>query len=252
MSFTGCGDDGGPSTGDDDAGTTLDTVPTQIQRYIRSDTDTRLLLEVDYVGGYAPYPDTGAKMASSLADALDKPDGIELQLDEVIAGKGDQAWTRSELHDLAESTNDLQVPDGTVTIHVLFVDGQDEHTSSDGTVLGLAWNNLHVVIYKKSIEDSCSGLLLGQQICEAAEASILLHEIGHTIGLVNNGIPMVTDHADPEHPAHDTNDQCIMYWAYEGDDVLGILQDRLVSNPDAVVGFDQACLEDIAAVRNAE
>lgn len=43
-----------------------------------------------------------------------------------------------------------------------------------------------------------------------------MHELGHAIGLVNNGIPMSSPHQDAEHGAHTTNNECVMYWLNEG------------------------------------
>ncbi|MFW6052031.1 MAG: hypothetical protein ACODAU_12715 [Myxococcota bacterium] len=254
IAIAGCGDDTAEGDGDggtEDGGVDLDTVPERLQRYIRSDSDTRLVLEVDYVEGFEPYGGTGAEVASRLEAVLDKPDGVEMTLDQTIPGKGTgEAWTSEELLDLAEETNDLSVPDGTVKIHVMFLDGQDESTGEGGTVLGLAWNHLHIAIYKESIEESCTSFPLPVSgLCEAVELSILIHEIGHTIGLVDNGLPMQTDHKDPDHGAHDVNEDCIMYWAYEGENPIEFINDGLGTGGSAP-GFDQACLDDIAAVRD--
>ncbi|MFW5875677.1 MAG: hypothetical protein ACOCXM_02955 [Myxococcota bacterium] len=251
ISLTACSGDDTPATVGD-GGVDLGPIPDQLQRYIRADTHTRLVFEVDYVDGFEPYADTGDELAAGLEDMLDKPDGIELQLDEVIEGKGDQAWTREELYALADSTENLEVPADTVKIHVLFLDGEDEESDGDGTILGLAWDHIHIVMYKQSIESACAGYpLFGPGLCEAAEVSILTHEVGHTLGLVDNGLPMVTDHKDPDHGPHDSNDGCVMYWAYEGEAAIDVLSNRLGSNPDATLGFDQECLDDVAAVRNA-
>ena len=43
------------------------------------------------------------------------------------------------------------------------------------------------------------------------------------LGLVANGLVMVGNHQDAAHGAHDSNDRCIMYWAYEGSGILDAL-----------------------------
>jgi hypothetical protein len=97
------------------------------------------------------------------------------------------------------------------------------------------------------------GLLGGlrEQACEAAEVGILTHEIGHVIGLVDNGLPMVDDHRDPvtEHGAHDKSQDCIMYWAYEGQGLIDLIGTRLLAGDDSTLPFCQHCLDDLNAVK---
>jgi hypothetical protein len=130
----------------------------------------------------------------------------------------------------------------------------DQDTSS-GKILGIAWSYTHLVIFKQTIESLCGNATvvptLREELCAAAERSIWTHETGHLFGLVDNGLPMVAPHrdADPSHGAHDANNQCVMYWSYEGQDLITLLVGRLGS-PDPALGFDQQCQDDVAAVRN--
>lgn len=226
----------------------------RIERYIRADAASRLVIEVDAVPDYQPYASTGGRLVEGLAEVLDKPDGIEVVMDGDIEPRGDDhTWSRDELFALADRTDDLEVPAGTAKMHVIFVDGEGESDSGNG-VLGLAWDHRQIVIFKQTLEQSCdSGTLpiRQQRLCENAELSVLTHEVGHTIGLVDNGLPMVSDHADPEHPHHDVDDSCVMYWAYEGERLFDRLTSRLMGGNDKPLGFDAACKEDIADLRDA-
>jgi hypothetical protein len=60
---------------------------------------------------------------------------------------------------------------------------------------------------------------------------------------------MVSPHKDPEHGAHDASDDCVMYWAFEGTGAVDTLLARFLGGNQAALGFDAACLADIAAAR---
>jgi hypothetical protein len=210
---------------------------------------------VDAVDGWGPYDGTGSQLTAGLEDLLAKPDGIEVVMDGTIESRGeDHAWTRDELRTLADQHFDMDVPEGTIKMHVLFVDGHDAQDDEDGKTLGLAWGHTHMALFKRSIEQSCSsgpfGGIARQRLCRKAEQSIWTHEVGHTIGLVDNGLPMVMDHRDPDHGRHDRNDECVMYWAYEREGVFQTLRNRFMNNNESALGFDEACRQDIAALRD--
>jgi hypothetical protein len=76
----------------------------------------------------------------------------------------------------------------------------------------------------------------------AVERAILLHELGHTLGLVNRGVPMLVDREAEAHSGHSTNPNSVMYPS------LQIAASGLVlqSIPH---GFDRDDLADLAAHR---
>lgn len=247
MGAGGPGRDGGGS-GNGGSG----TIPDSIERYIRGDEASRLVIELDYVEGYAPSSNVKSRIVDGFSDILDKPDGIEVSEDEAISSRGeDHGWSRDELFMLADQTLDLEVGDGVAKMHALFIDGHDGG-NEDGTTLGLAWGHKHMALFARTMEQNCGGILptLDQSFCDKAMVSVWTHEIGHTLGLVDKGLPMVMDHRDPDHGKHDVNDQCVMYWAYEGEGLFDVLQSRFTSGNETALDFDQACLDDIAAVRD--
>lgn len=228
----------------------------RVARYIRSTISSKLVLEIDSVPGFEPRAAAEDDVLGQLDQILDKPDGITLVHDGVLTSRGeDHAWTDEELFALADETFDLDADESTIKMHVLFVDGHSARDTDSGVILGLAWSNTHLAMFKQSIEDTCAGPLtpplLREPLCESAEFSVWLHELGHLLGLVNTGLAMVNDHQDAEHGAHDVSDECVMYWAYEGDAVVGQLRDRLMSGNDELLAFDEECLTDIASVRMA-
>jgi DNA polymerase III epsilon subunit-like protein len=179
--------------------------------------------------------------------------GAVAVLDGEIESRGaDHAWTLTELHDLGHVPHYQPGGWDTITMHVLFVDGHWGMDTETSKVLGLAFGGEHVVIFKKTIQDTCAGapLLVRERVCALAELGVWTHEVGHLLGLVDNGLPMVVPHKDATHGAHDVSDECIMHWAWEGQDLVTLLTDRVIAGNDQGLGFDAACQADIAAVRN--
>jgi hypothetical protein len=223
---------------------------------IRAAPYPSLVVEVDSVPGMEPDEQNETDLAAVLDSLVDKPSGIEVVQDGALDSRGaDHAWTFDELMEMGSSTFDLPLADDAIAMHAMFIDGHSADDSDRGVILGLAWSHTHIAIFEQTIRDMCDAsalppLLAGRQ-CRGAELAIWSHESGHLLGLVDNGLPMVNDHRDPDpdHGAHDASDQCVMYWAYEGQALFDLIGAQLLGGGDADVPFDQACLDDLAAER---
>ncbi len=223
--------------------------------YVRADRYSRLVIEVDAVPGFEPRATTARDLVLGLDPLLDKPGGIEAVLDGTLAAAGsDHAWTFDELAALADATDDCRVAADTVKMHVLFVDGHDEGDVPGNETLGLAWGHSTIAVFAETVADTCARVTDPDQreaVCAGTELWVWTHETGHLLGLVNLGVPMVTDHEDPDHPHHDASPYCVMYWATRGEAVPLRVARRLAAHTSPTLGFDAACQADLAAVRNA-
>jgi hypothetical protein len=231
----------------------VSALPARVRDTIRSEEFSRLVLEVDVVEGMAPREGVEAHLEELFAEILDKPDGIEAIRDDVLAPRGsDHAWSIEELRELAQESLNLEVDASTTVLHTLWVDGRSDRDGDGGVILGLQFGR-HIVMFKETIDAVCSRAALPlnrEQTCRGTERALWIHEIGHAIGLVDNGLPMVEDHKDPERGAHSRHADCIMYWAYTGEALADrVLSSILGDTPE--LGFDEYCLADIAAVRDA-
>jgi hypothetical protein len=258
LGLAACGggeDDGGDDAplGEDEDGEPGDDDGPRWEALIRGDRFPRLVLEVDAVPGRALKDGVADDLVAGFEPLLDKPSGIAVELDGELDAVGDEhAWTLAELDALADATFDRAVDAETIKVHVLLVDG-GYASGSGGTVLGVAWEHRTLALFVDTIEASCGTLLppvVRDQGCAAAQLAIASHELGHLLGLVDNGLEMVTPHKDAEHGDHDASDACVMYWAYEGDALFDRLGDDLLGGGDGSLGFDDACLADLAAVRD--
>jgi hypothetical protein len=112
-----------------------------------------------------------------------------------------------------------------------------------------------VVVFKPVIlmaAPSFSGIAL-----RWIEQSTLVHELGHVIGLVDNGVPRISElHTHYESSAatdaaatgHCENPDCVMYWAHEGLPSLLNMTTRARTSGNLML-FGQECLEDLKRFR---
>lgn len=253
------GGPGGSTDGGADAGGASDgggSAP-RFEHYIRRDPFPRLVLEVDAVASVRPRAGVKTDLVERLAALLDKPGGMAVTEDGTLASRGtDHAWSFAELDALADDTFDLAVPADTIKMHVMFLDGHSDGDTQNGRVLGLAWSHTHIALFKQTLEETCASagvsVLFREPLCAEAELGVWTHEAGHLLGLVDNGLAMAANHRDPDsaHGPHDASDACVMYWAYEGSALVDALVPIFTGGGANGPGFDTACVNDIAAVRD--
>ncbi|HEY1079471.1 MAG TPA: hypothetical protein VGE46_05215, partial [Bdellovibrio sp.] len=71
------------------------------------------------------------------------------------------------------------------------------------------------------------------------EQSTLVHEMGHALGFVNNGVTLASAHQDTAHGAHTTNPNCVMYWQNEGaSDLASFVQNFITNNTTVMWGAE--------------
>ncbi len=158
---------------------------------------------------------------------------------------GDGKYTADEILALADVHRQFPAQQGaTVSLYILFLDGFYVVDGEErAEVLGVSLGDSGVIaIFKPALTD----FVYQGQVQIFTEQSVLIHETGHALGLVDNGVPMVSDHQDEEHFGHCSNPHCVMYWANEGGrDLLEFLA-RQSPSVDSVL-FGEECLADVHA-----
>ncbi len=223
----------------------------QISEIIFSDSVTDWQVAVFYEVGATPYTGTiglsgdqtwditeesyTALFSSHTSRLVTVPKTLSAMTE--IADQGKSEWTSQELAALGDSLSPTLANAGTVQIPVIFLNGEFEGNSS---VLGVQISGSHYAFIFKDVVTSVGGGATSQRYVEQAT---VVHEIGHAVGLVNNGIPMVTDHEDSGHPKHTINEDGVMYWSVESsDDILTFLTDIIAADQRNL--FESQSLQD--------
>ena len=191
-------------------------------------------IEVQYMTGYAPDAAALNHLQATLSAYLNKPSGITIVTKEISASSSttlsiDQVRTIEEQNRTVFTTGDQ------LGVYFLYTNGN----YVDNGVLGVAYRNTSMVLFGKKIHDNSGAI--GQASRTKLEATVLEHEFGHILGLVDLGSTMQTNHRDASHGNHCNNSNCLMYYAAETTDILGFL---ITGN---IPPFDANCIADLHA-----
>lgn len=182
--------------------------------------------------------------------ALHKPGGIELLLGATVPLPGDE-HTAEALDDALVGHAVPPTDGGAAVVNVLYASGAYVGDSGGGSILGYAYGGGYLVMLPDSIDHTCHEALGGitAASCEIVEAMVFVHELGHLFGLVDNGVAMREDHADPWRGNHDRSEDCVMYWSIARPDIISVLAESWLVGAPTLAGFCDACVEDLAAAR---
>lgn len=141
--------------------------------------------------------DTRVVVPESYDEIGEIPNGSgEYTLDKLLA------LAEEHRHSTAEGPLDL-------SIYILFADGTVTDPGYEGEALaGVSFNPENVVVIFDRFGDESP--VLARTISYLEQMS-MIHEVGHLFGLVDAGIPMVSDHLDENHPGHCTKSSCVMF-----------------------------------------
>lgn len=159
----------------------------------------------------------------------------------VLPVQNEATWTIDEVVDLNKKQ---ALSSSKAVMNIYFLNGR---AAENRNIIGFHINGGGTIaIFKEVIREAASGETL-PLVAEYVEQTTLIHEVGHALGLVNNGVPMVDSHQDKEHGAHCSNPDCVMYYANEGSEGLLKLARKLAKGEDPLklsVVFDEHCLKD--------
>jgi predicted Zn-dependent protease len=216
---------------------------------------TEILVEVDYQPGAEPYVGTTMngtpfwELTRANIERLFPGRSIDVPVDlnemEMLDDVSGDSFSGEDLLAIAASHDDNPDNDNTATFYLVFVDGLFfSEGEEQPTVLGVSLGDSRVIGMFKPVIRSTEGPVMATS--RFVEQSTVVHELGHAVGLVNNGIPLTSEHHDSAHGAHCTNQDCVMYFANEGAADLADFVRDFVATGDLVL-FADDCLADADA-----
>jgi predicted Zn-dependent protease len=192
-----------------------------------------LVIEIDYMEGYKPTEEALNGLKSFLGERLHKSN-IKIMSPSSIPADGQSSYTASDVRNLEEDYRSEYSEENTLAAYVIILDGE----YSQSNVLGIAYYNTSTALFGESIESASSGVESNPR--SIIEATILQHEFGHLLGLVDNGVEMQEDHKDRDHGEHCTNEDCLMYYSVRTTDFFSVLLGGEVPDLDAQCRADLA------------
>ncbi len=249
-----------------------DDVRTQYQdtRPLFGEGIARMNIEVDYQNNAAPYTQIDGSTATpwnlfqlnveKLFSHNPRRIDIPARLDgmEDIGPAPLKDYTANELLELAANYRDMPSATDIPSFYILFINGYYAADGArQGNVLGLSIGDTNtVVMFKPVIKKSAPDIAGPADDLTRifVEQMTLIHEFGHTIGLVDNGLPLTSAHHDEADGKHCTNRKCVMYYLNEGArDLLEFAKDlelclAQARSPkeadDCRVAYGEECLND--------
>lgn len=221
--YAGCG----PGAVDTDRPT-----GTQAKAMLSATPNASLVVEVDYVLGRRPSASALALLEKRLNERCNKPAGITVVVDDALP----IAQGSYDLRDLKELENSYRDYDK-ASLYVLYLDGT---TPSPEVVLGWAYADTSIVVFSDVVARNADAWATVAEV----EAAVLVHELGHVLGLVNVGTPMIRWHEDMRHPGHDTETDCVMYYAIGSSQVRSFVLQLRGPPPTQ---FGSYCVQDLRA-----
>jgi hypothetical protein len=201
---------------------------------------TNLIIEVDYINGYSPSDESVNNLITFLKQRINKPNGIAV-IKKVISVQNTGAYYNlNQVQDIEYANRKMVTSGSTLTAYILYLDKEYEGTaSSQSKVLGINYQSSSIVMFENTIAQFSGGIT--QPSRSLLETTVVEHEFGHVLGLVNNGTPMQTFHQDVPNGHHCNNSSCLMYYAVETSDIIKNLVGS--APPD----LDANCLNDLRA-----
>jgi len=184
--------------------------------------------------GFAPDVSALNHLQNILNTYLNKPSGITIVTKEISASSS-STLSIDQIKTIEEQNRTVFTSGDQLGVYFLYTNGN----FIDNNVLGAAYRNTSMVIFGKTIHDNSGAL--GQTSRAKLEGTVLDHEFGHILGLVDIGSPMQTNHKDAAHGNHCSNTNCLMYYTSDTKDILGFLL------TGSIPSFDANCIADMKA-----
>ncbi|HBF21303.1 MAG: peptidase [Owenweeksia sp.] len=206
---------------------------------LSADRFGKITVEIQYPAGFAPDAGIITNLKNFISTYCHKPDGIEI-VPVQITTPAAESYDFPDVREIEKNNRTVFNKENELALYLLFSDKEYSGNEGNQFTLGAAYQNTSTVIFMKTIRNNSGGF--GQPSEVLLASTVLQHELGHLMGLVNLGADMQQDHEDKEHEKHCNEKSCLMYWAVETQAAMGNIV-GMNTPPD----LDAQCRADIRA-----
>jgi predicted Zn-dependent protease len=163
-----------------------------------------LELEISYMQAYPLSDAVVNHLTNFLQTYLNKPGGIKVYR-QLINNSSTTTMNINEVVALEKTVRTKFTRPGIIAVHIMVLDAE----FTEFTVLGNAYWNTSMSVYGRTMERYSGGN--GQVSNDQLFITLIEHEFGHLLGLVDQGTSMVTPHRDVNNGSHCINPSCLMH-----------------------------------------
>ncbi len=238
VAFSGCTEDDGAGGGRERG-----AVGDYNHDYLSNERYETLEIEIDFVDGFNPTTSAIQTLKDRIGTYCQKS-SVSVKQDPFDSG--DTSYTLEEVQALESENRKGWRSGSTIVLHILYLNGEYE---DDANVLGIAYHADSFAIFKERIDDVATTDIENPLLVSGAdiERSVLVHEFGHLLGLVNINYESEVDHEDPDHPDHCDHEDCVMNAVLETSEIANFVNGLSTKPP---TDFESDCVDDLRALRN--
>lgn len=211
--------------------------------YLQGSKYTNIIIEIDYVEGYAPSPQALSCLRNTINQFCDKQN---VQEEKKGFSSSESSYSDEDIRNLEDEHRDRQKSGDSIVLYILYLNGK---YSKDEDVLGVAYGPSSIVIFKERIYEIEIPWWAASFIDHTDyEKSVVVHEFGHLLALVNIGyISDRTHESSYEH--HCIHEECVMYYAIETMSILDLISRE---DPEPPYEFCSDCQHDLGKIKSGE
>jgi predicted Zn-dependent protease len=209
--------------------------------YLQDKKYKRLIVEVDYVKGFFPSSEVLDTLRNRINFYCDK-DQVLIFKDEIP--KSQSSYALDDIKKLEKEHRDYKTSGSDIVAYFIYLNG---FYSDDSNVLGIAYSPSSIAIFKEKIYEINIPIWAASQLEHVDyERSVVVHELGHILALVNIGYESSRNH-ESSHNNHCKFKDCVMYYAIETASIIDLITQE---DPKPPSDFGNDCRHDLSNLKS--